>query len=98
MKIINNRLSLRNGLKWAPLLVGALFFVSSSALASKWEVAIVFSGQFEGSNYQTDIDENIKEILSIDVHPELKISVLRELNGQALQWVSTGADDISSGQ
>lgn len=59
-----------------------LLLISGSAYATgtKWEVAIIFRGEYEDDVFQKDIDQNIQELSKIAPSSNLKIGIYREGN------------------
>lgn len=56
-----------------------LFVLTSPAWAvTPWEVAVIFLGSGEPSEYQKDIDKNILELARLNPSASLNISILRE--------------------
>jgi hypothetical protein len=58
----------------------ALLLVSANVLAeTKWQIATVFLGASEDSQYQEDVDQNIMELSRLLPTDQLKLSIYREL-------------------
>lgn len=72
--------------KLSNLLIIFLITVSANCFAeTKWEVASVFLGAQEDSEFQADVELNIKEISRIKTSKSLSIQTYRELPGKSSQ-------------
>ena len=67
----------------------AFSFVSpmtkAEAASNNWEVAILFLGKNESSEYQKDVDQNIRELARMNL-TQIKLSVFREFQNHSVEF------------